>query len=217
MKRLADGQPVHHLPGKVIALEGIDGSGKTTQSRLLSDRLALEGFDTSLIRQPSGGKIGQVIRSALAEEISMSPHALALLFAADRSDQTRSEVIPGALRPGQRVISDRSVLSSLAYQTLLCDRQWVFEINREAIVPDLIVVVDVSPETAAKRRGARSRQFELFDESTFLRKVRDEYRKAAERLRLRGHRVAFTSCDGSIDDVAREIASLVPDTAGTAW
>src|SRR4051812_35922446 len=101
--------------GRLIALEGVDGAGTTTQAQRLA---VLLGARAHVTREPSGGPLGQLLRQLLSgAHADLDPAAVALLFAADRLDHLSREVEP-ALARGQHVITDRYLLSSLAYQTV---------------------------------------------------------------------------------------------------
>jgi dTMP kinase len=134
--------------GKLIALEGIDGAGTTTQAELLRDR---RGF--VMTREPSHGRIGRLIRELLANS-DTDERAMALLFAADRLDHVRSEIWPHQAE-GRHVVTDRYVLSSIAYQSVYAQRDFVAEINRLAPPADLTIFVRVPVDVAETRRARR--------------------------------------------------------------
>jgi len=117
--------------GLLICIEGLDKSGKTTQSRLLVESLRNKGFDAVYTTEPSNGEIGRFIRRYILqrrERVSISVEAL--LFAADRIDHVEREIKP-LLNDGKIVVSDRYVYSSLAYQGAAgLDVEWIKEINR---------------------------------------------------------------------------------------
>jgi len=137
-------------PGRFIVLEGIDGAGTTTQARILEARIRAEfpGRGVSVTAEPSGGPVGSLIRQVLrervvgttpgGERVPFDRRALALLFAADRLDHVACEVRP-LVDAGWIVISDRYLLSSLAYQGMDAPRDWVAEANRWAPAPDLLL------------------------------------------------------------------------------
>ena len=105
-------------PGKLIVLEGIDGSGTTTQARLLCEWLAGRGVAVHLTREPSDGPVGRLIREILhGAHAPVAGDTMALLFAADRVDHLSREVLP-ALDRGTHVVTDRYYHSSLAYQAI---------------------------------------------------------------------------------------------------
>ena len=137
--------------GRFIALEGIDGSGTTTQSRDLAQLLAQRGHSILRTQEPSDGPIGREIRRRLASSSAPpDPATVALLFAADRLDHVDSEIRP-ALEQGKIVLCDRYVMSSWVYQSLDCDPAWVREINRHAPWPDRTFLLEIAPEVALAR------------------------------------------------------------------
>jgi dTMP kinase len=183
-------------PGKFIVLEGIDGAGTTTQAELLANWMRERKLPVHLTREPSGGRIGRVIREWLSEPDSnarlgsaappmalaqLRDHALALLFAADRLDHLAREV-ESQLAQGVHVVSDRYILSSLAYQSLACDREWVAEINREARPADITILLDLPAAQAMKRVAKRDTKRELFEKIEVQEKVRKLYLDAVRRL-----------------------------------
>ncbi|HZS40172.1 MAG TPA: dTMP kinase [Polyangia bacterium] len=136
------------MSGKFIVLEGIDGAGTTTQAELIGERL---GF--AITREPSRGPIGRTIRELLSGG-DVDERAMALLFAADRIDHLRAEILPELAR-GRHVLSDRYVLSSIAYQSLAVERAFVVEINRFAPAADLTIFVRAPVDVAERRRASR--------------------------------------------------------------
>lgn len=164
----------------LIALEGIDGAGTTTQTRLLQSALAARGHAVHATCEPSQGPVGKLLREVLRGELAADAHTVALLFAADRLQHVRDEIQP-AQRAGQIVISDRYVLSSLAYQSLECDEAWVAAINRFAPAANLTILLDISVEMAAARRAQQGRAAERFDALDVQRRVAERYRELAVR------------------------------------
>lgn len=153
--------------GRFIALEGIDGSGTTTQRGALANALRARGHVVLETNEPSSGSIGRLARERLAQgAASLDRGALALLFAADRLDHVATEIEP-ALAAGQIVITDRYVMSSWVYQSLDCDPAWVRSINRRAPWPDLTFVIDVPASEGMRRilarRGALGPALEIYE------------------------------------------------------
>lgn len=168
--------------GRFIAIEGIDGSGTTSQTRALGQWLGQRGHAVLETREPSRGAIGTLIRQRLSVAAApLEPAALALLFAADRLDHIASEVEP-ALAAGSVVLSDRYVLSSLAYQALDCDAAWVREINARAPRPDLTLLIAVPVEVAFARVQRR-----MVDEGG----VEERFDALALQRRIAGHYEQF--------------------------
>jgi len=190
--------------GRFIVLEGIDGSGTTTQAARLAESLREAGNAVVSTREPSDGPIGALLRQALTRKVvGLSDRALALLFAADRLHHLAAVVDP-ALAEGKVVVSDRYVLSSLAYQGMRLPLAWVEALNAAARRADLTVFLDVDPGTAARRRQGRGGAEELFDADEVQRAVARAYRRVVKR-HARTQRVVQVDGRGSPDAVAREI------------
>ncbi len=166
--------------GRLIALEGIDGCGKSTQARILADRLgAVRTFE------PGATPLGGALRALLldTDEGPVSGRAEALLMAADRAQHV-AEVVEPALAAGRWVVTDRYAASTLAYQGFGrgLDRaalEALVEWATAGLQPDLTVLLDLSPAAAADRRpgGASDRMESEGDE--FHRRVADGYRTLA--------------------------------------
>jgi dTMP kinase len=157
--------------GALIALEGIDGAGTTTQARRLADALDGRGVTVHLTREPSDGPVGRLLREILAgQHAPTDATTLSLLFAADRADHIQREVEP-ALAAGRVVVSDRWYHSSLAYQGAGEERAWIAQLNRRARPPDLTIFLRVGPDVAAHRRAASQRPDELFDALAMQRQI----------------------------------------------
>lgn len=196
--------------GKFIVLEGLDGAGTTTQIELLANFLRLRGIDAGITREPTDGPVGLLIRRVLRHEVDLDAGALALLFAADRLDHLeRSDGIKAALDAGQWLISDRYVLSSVAYQAAEgLDPTWVVELNERAITPDLTIFINADPETCMQRitgRGARAERFETLDRlrevDTYFRANLDNPALTGELIRIDGNR-SIEEVAASIEDAA---------------
>jgi dTMP kinase len=213
MKRASRGRPA---PGRFIVIEGIDGAGTTTQSRLLGERLRAAGRKVHVTAEPSGGAIGALVRQVLSGRLRgrapdgpFDPEALALLFAADRLDHARSEILP-ALAAGLDVVSDRYTLSSLAYQSLTTgDAAWVEQINARAPAPDVTILLEVVPAVAFARRRSASHSREIFEKAAFQRRVAASYERAARVLRRRRQRVELVDGGESPERVAAAIDRIV--------
>jgi len=165
--------------GLLIVLEGIDGAGTTTQGRRLVRRLRQRGWRTHFTWEPSRGPIGRYIRACLAQTPGPSPERLALLFAADRVDHYETEIAP-LLDAGAIVVSDRYLLSSLAYQGVEGDARWVAQLNRRAPRADLTILVDVPTSEAARRRRWRGTHPDRYERDAFLDGVAGRYRLLAK-------------------------------------
>jgi dTMP kinase len=163
--------------GRFIALEGIDGSGTTSQAEALAARLRARGHRVTRTHEPSEGSIGRLVRQRLGRTAApLDPAAMALLFAADRIDHVRTCIEP-ALSRGEVVLTDRYLLSSWVYQSLECDGAWVREINRHAPWPDRTFVLDLRVEVALDRVHARANggPTEIYESASLQETVRAGY------------------------------------------
>lgn len=189
-----------------VAIEGLDGAGTTTQTRMLADALRAAGRSVLETREPSDGPIGVLTRQALRKRAvtragdRLDPGAIALLFAADRIDHLRDEVEP-ALADGQIVLTDRYVHSSIAYQGSECDPAWVIQINQHARNADLVIFIDVPVDECLRRIDARGER-DLFEKREFLAAVAERYETA---FVGRGERVVRIDGTQSIPDVAAAV------------
>jgi len=190
--------------GRFIVLEGIDGSGTTTQTLRLAESLRSDGHSVLSTHEPSDGPIGVVLRQALTRRLAgLSDRVLALLFAADRLHHLAAVVEP-ALAEGKVVVSDRYVLSSLAYQGMRLPLAWVESLNAAARRPDLTLYLDVDARTAAGRRLGRGGVEEIFDADEVQRAVARSYGRVI-RKHTRAQRVVRVDGGGSPDAVAAAV------------
>ena len=172
------------MRGKFLVLEGIDGSGTTTQLDRAVAFVESLGHSAVATREPSTGPIGRLLREALLGRLGMPDgtridgRSMALLFAADRIDHLQREIEP-QLAAGTSVISDRYLLSSLAYQAEEAERTWVLGLAHGILRPDLTLLLDLPIDVAAKRREAAGRPIERYDADSYLAKVAANYRALA--------------------------------------
>lgn len=162
--------------GIFIIFEGIDGAGLTTQATLLERWLIKQGFSVILTKEPTDGLIGGLIKAALRNEWKTTMQTLQLLFAADRAHHLHHEIIP-ALKRGNIVISDRYYLSTIAYGMTELDINWLISLNSQFLSPDLVFILDVSPEVSLKRISESRFGVELFERKRELEKVRENFKK----------------------------------------
>ncbi len=162
---------------KFIVLEGLDGAGTTTQSRLLHERFQSKGLPASSTCEPTSGPIGKAIRSFLKGTDSFAPSTAAYLFAADRNEHVfGKDGIAERTAKGETVVCDRYLFSSLAYQAVDCDFGLVESLNSRFPLPEFLFFLEVPPEVAEERMAARETR-EVYERLDFQRKVRDNYRK----------------------------------------
>ena len=157
--------------GVFFAIEGIDGSGKTTQSRDLVDSLIRNGFNAAYTMEPSKSHIGTFIKEKIIMNEKVSPEVEALLFAADRFEHIDSEILP-LLRKGKIVVSDRYVYASIAYQGAQgVDLEWIESLNYFAIEPDLAIYIDIPPSVGISRKKGKKSVFENLESLGKVRKI----------------------------------------------
>ncbi len=168
--------------GFFICIEGLDGSGKTTHTHRLVRNLQKRGFDSIYTTEPSEGEIGRFIRASVLQGRQRVPRVVeGFLFAADRVEHLEKDVKP-ALREGKIVVSDRCVYSSLAYQGAAgLDLEWIEEINRFALPPDLALYIDVPPEVVVKRIRRKKSVMERLETQ---RRVKQVYMKFVDKGKL---------------------------------
>ncbi|MGD0645272.1 MAG: dTMP kinase [Candidatus Bathyarchaeia archaeon] len=187
--------------GVFICIEGLDGSGKTTQARLLT-RMLSKSYNAIYTAEPSHGKTGTFIReSCLYEERRLPTAAEALLFAADRIEHIENEIKP-ALAEGKLVICDRYIYSSLAYQgSGGLSLTWIKKINSHALQPDFGIFIDASPERVLERLERKKSVMETLEIQQKVREVYLKFVEKGELIRIDG--------DKSKDAVADALCSKV--------
>lgn len=193
--------PTQISSGKFIVIEGVDGAGTTTQTSRLVEALAASGRPAYATREPSDGPIGAELRAILrGAHAPVDKAAIGLLFAADRLDHLAREIRP-RLAEGIHVVSDRYVMSSLAYQTVDVPRADVLAWNARAMPADLTLFIEVPAAVAAERRRLRGGPEELFDALSFQEQVASAYRREADRAVAEGERVVVIDGSPSADAV----------------
>lgn len=173
--------------GAFIAFEGIDGSGKSTQSALLIQKLRQEGIPCYATMEPTDAPIGSLIRQVMTGRIKTDNKAVAALFAADRLDHLLNEVdgIVSKIESGVTVVTDRYYFSSYAYNSVHMPMEWVIKANEQSsaiLRPSVTVYIDIDPDTALDRIAKNRFRQELFEKKSMLVKVRDNYMKAFKLL-----------------------------------
>lgn len=168
------------MKGCLITFEGTEGSGKTVASTRLQKWLESRKYKVTWTREPTNSRIGLLIEEILERKVKVAEEAIPLLFAADRADHTQREIIP-AIKKGHIVVCDRYIHSSLAYQRggmkRNFGREWLEEINRYSIKPDLIFFLDIDPEEGLRRigNGQRIQDDKFFENLEMQKLIRDSY------------------------------------------
>jgi dTMP kinase len=193
---------------RYLALEGGDGSGKTTVVSALASRLTERGDQVVVVREPGGTELGEKVRSIVLDSDHVDRWAEVFLFAAQRAQLARDVVLP-ALERGAWVISDRSYYSSIAYQGRArglgeAKVREINEIGLEGVEPDHVFVLVVDPGTALGRQkrpdriGAESVEFQ-----------EDVYNAYAELAREEPQRVLLLRGDENIDALVDRIIAVI--------
>lgn len=195
--------------GIFIAFEGIDGSGKSTQIQMLTNRIQEEGIRCYQTCEPSGGPIGSLTRQILTGRIKTDNRVIAAMFAADRLDHLLNEVdgIAVKIEDGISVITDRYYFSSYAYHSVDVPMDWVIKTNEEStkiLRPDINIFIDIDADTAMERITRNRFHTELFEKKSRLEKVRENYLKAFDLL---GREENILIVDGTktTEEIAEEI------------
>ena len=204
--------------GYFIVLEGPDGSGKTTVTNVICERLSAEGFEIVHTREPGGIGIAEEIRNIILDpkNTSMDPRTEALLYAASRRQHLVEKVIP-AKEAGKIVICERFVYSSLAYQGYGRGLGFddVLKINDFAIgdaYPDMTIYLDIDEEEGLKRIADRSFKDRLDSESLeFHHLVNEGYREVLRRFRDTKVIDASKSVDEVVEEALKLIRELIND------
>ena len=212
------------MHGKFITFEGIDGSGKSTQLRLLASELRLRGVDLITTCQPGGTPLGRRLREAFLEtEETVAPLAELLLFAADRAQHVEFLIRP-ALLANRVVISDRYADATYAYQGAgrgfpEATVNEIIELATGGLKPDVTLFFDIPINTAIRRMSAR-RESEAkanrmdFESGEFYSRVREAYLRIAEREK---DRFRVINADGSVEDIhAKVMAAITPELGDRA-
>lgn len=204
------------MAGLFITFEGIDGSGKSTQLRMLASELRLRGREVVSTREPGGTPLGTRLRHALLDiDQQVDPLAELLVFAADRAQHVRTLVRP-ALDTGHIVLSDRYADATAAYQG--AGRGFPEELISEVIViatgglmPDLTLVFDLSVDESIRRAQSRSNAGATRDrleaeDAAFHTRVRDAYLRLAA---AEPERVRIVDAAGSVQETHAQVMKLV--------
>ncbi len=192
-----------------IAFEGIDGSGKSTQVNLLSEKLKAAGHKVYVTCEPTDSPIGAIIRNIFKGRIETDHKTIAGLFVADRLDhlQNKTNGILKKLEEGFTVITDRYYFSSYAYHGAHMPIEWVIESNRlsaELLRPDLNVFIDITPEISMERLNKGRSHIELYETLDNLKMVRDQYHNAFK-LEAKNEKIFITDGNRALSEIAEDI------------
>ncbi|MCJ7804949.1 dTMP kinase [Patescibacteria group bacterium] len=167
---------VNPFRGFFIDIEGLDGSGQSTQIQLLSKTLDLKGIAPLVTKEPNEGcYLGKEIRQILKKEKEMeSPLKLQEMFVDNRQDHLKRIIIP-KLKNGGLVITDRYLWSNVAFGSIDLDKKWLLDLNKDFILPDLTIFIKVAPEICLVRITKEREGVELFEKEEKLKRVWKTY------------------------------------------
>jgi len=190
--------------GKFIVFDSLDGSGQSTQAKILTDYLKKIGKKVHLTKEPTSYLIGGLIKSQLTHDWKSSQICLQLLFCADRAYHLEKEVIP-LLKRGINVISDRYFFSTMAYGNLeIKDLDWLIKINEKFLIPDLTFFLKVSPKICLERIKKDRFEVTLFEKEKILEKVWKNYQKIAKIF----PNVFIIDGEREVDEISKEIQKI---------
>lgn len=183
-----------------IAIEGIDGSGKSTQVKLLQKLLANSGLKVQHEFEPTDSNIGRLIRNIFSGKEPGNQYTIAALFAADRLDHILNSHngLKKKISEGYAIICDRFYLSSYAYHSVHVPMDWVIDCNKMAVQllkPHLHIFIDVPPQLCMQRLQQSRPQLEMYETLTNLQAVYDMYKLAIEKLK---HQENIFVVDGTL-------------------
>lgn len=199
--------------GKFIVFEGLDGSGKTTQIKLLEKHLQGLGRRVFLTAEPTVSISGGMLRDALSGVTKKTPSEMASMFVLDRIFHNVNPVsgINKMLEYGYDVICDRYYYSSLAYQGSETDYCWVRDMNLncpDIRHPDLCIFIDLDPAECVERIAAGRTTVEIYEKREILETFRRKYLEIFDDT---GDRVAIIDGNGSAEEVAGRVASATDE------
>jgi dTMP kinase len=192
-----------------IAFEGIDGSGKSTQVKLLANKLKEEGHKVYCTSEPTDRPIGAMIRDVFQHKMEADHRTIAGLFIADRLDHllNKSTGILKKLNEGYTVIIDRYYFSSYAYQGVHMSLDWVIDANKQSadlLRPDLNIFIDIEPDIAIERINKGREIIELYETNENLTNVRNKFFEAFEKQK-EVEKIFITDGNKSSDFIASDI------------
>ena len=175
------------VPGRFIAFEGLDGSGKSTQIGHLASKLRAKGIQVYETREPTDSPIGSLIHQIMTRRIRTDHKVIAPLFVADRLDHLLNEVdgMYHKVESGVTVLSDRYYFSSYAYQGMYLPLDWIIRANflcAEVLRPSVNIFLDVEPEECLSRLAKDRWHLELYEDIDKMHRVKHKYLEAIEKL-----------------------------------
>lgn len=193
----------------LIALEGIDGSGKSTQIKLLAEQLEKAGHKVYTTFEPTDSPIGKMIRDIFSHRMEADHKVIAGLFVADRLHHllNKTDGILKKMEEGYIVLTDRYYLSSYAYHSVHMDMDWVIQANAmsaQLLRPALNIFIDIAPEISMERISKGRTSTEMYETLDNLRQVREKYFEAFEKVKGIEN-IFITDSNRALEAVAADI------------
>lgn len=193
-----------------IVIEGLDGTGKTTQIGLLAKTLESRGKKTVTTAEPTDLPSGKLLRRVLSGEVPSSPWSTAALFLADRIQHNCADGgIGDSLKNGLTVISDRYYYSTFAYQGSETDLKWTMDIHYSCPLvrrPDLVIFLTMGVDECLKRINANrpADAIEIYENAEALSRTKSLFEKVFDEIKEREN-VVFVDASGSVEEVHERI------------
>lgn len=196
----------YNYPGKFVAVEGLDGSGQSTQVELIKEYLGAKGREVVITKEPTtASPVSHWLRDALAKKIDIAALTLQELFAKDRQHHLESLIIP-ALKKGKVVISDRYAFSSFAFgQAAGCQLEKLIKLNEDFLMPDIVFFLDVRPKICIERIKKRGSKRMLFEKQKMLARVYQNFKDLTKQF----PEVKVIDGGQNIDQVFEQIKSVL--------
>ena len=199
--------------GKFIVFEGLDGSGKGTQIRLLEKNLLDAGRSVTLTAEPTDTALGGMIRDTLSGNHMRTPSELAALFLADRIQHNtdHKKGISALLNLGKDVICDRYYFSSFAYQGIDVGLDWVMRMNLDCpdiLKPDVCIFLDVDPDVCMKRIDSSRAFTEIYEKASTLKRIRSRFFEVFDRLNSIEN-IKIIDASRTPEEIASDIEKIV--------
>ena len=204
------------MKNRFIVVEGLDGSGKSTQIKMLKEYLESKGEKVFMTAEPSEGRIGKTLREMLSEDIPTDMYFQAGMFLADRIDHcTNSENgIKKMLEEGYTVISDRYYYSTFAYQGTKSDMDYIMKINLDCpaiLRPDVCIFLDLNPEICKGRIDTNRGKTEMYEKNIeVMKSIRKNFLDVLNSLNDREN-IKIINAEGSIEDIQKAIREAVEE------
>lgn len=200
-------------PGKLVVLEGVDGSGKTTQTLKLAETLKKNGTKTVFTKEPTSSVISRILQNVLSGKLRLPPVSFQYLFAADRV--IHQEEIIKHLKKGITVVSDRYLWSALIYGMLdinaldsendrerLMTAYSILSMYNQFIIPDLTFCLSVSAKVAMKRIAQKTQKIEIYEKEEKIKKLITGYDWLSKKFTKE---IVVVDGEGSVEEVTRKI------------